>query len=265
MTLAIDPTARPIFRHPSTPIHANRIARIALLTLAEFAASIALTSICIPFIATWTASIEILTICLPLAGINFIIRIAANNSRDCKQKLLAEACCCSNFYHYSAIHAMTLIHETGHFCAVKLLTQSIPRIGITPFTEGWTKWSLRKLTWAGIQLGYRRSVFVILSAGTTFALTAAAITLITGLALYQSHSQTGFKLLNIGIYPFFHHAHYALSALWTPRSELRHDFVWLQTFGIHPLAASIAILSIPILISLGFCIPQLTKPQKTIN
>ena len=108
------------------------------------------------------------------------------------------------------------------------------------------------MTSLGHRLGYRHSIFVITLAGTALALLASSITLIAGLALHNNHPHASLYLTTIGIYSFLEHAQYALSALWISPAELGHDFVRLMTLGLHPTVATVAIISIPIIITVGY-------------
>ena len=229
----------------------ERIKAIAMRALTELAIAFAFTAVCIPFVASWAISIQITTISLAMALVNSAIleltqRILHNN-----RNLLSHAICSASFYQCSAGHAMTLVHETGHFCAAKLLFKGNPQMRIIPFVGGWTKWSARYFTSMGLQMGYRNSIFLITFAGTGLALLAASITLVVGLALRHAHPHASSYLIAIGVYPFVNHTAYALSALWTAPSELGHDFVRLRGFGIPPIAAASTILAIPIIIFLG--------------
>ncbi len=221
----------------------SRVHQIALRILTELVIGLSLTAICIPFVSTWILSMQILIISLASVALNAIIQLTA--------KEIPPAFCGSNFSIFNAANAMTLIHETGHFSAAKLLFKGQPQIQIIPFIGGWTKWSTRQLTPLGLQLGFRNSILIITLAGTGLALLAAGVMLIAGLVLRHSHPHAGDYVISMGSFPFFIHAEYALSALWTSPSQLGHDFVRLKTFGIHPISAFITILSIPVIIYLG--------------
>lgn len=228
----------------------GRIQQIAIRALSELAIALALTAICIPFVATWAMVVEMLGACLAMAALNMAILVAAKRFFNKEKETSSNTLCNSNFYHFGAINTMSLIHETGHFCAAKLLFKGRHQIQIIPFIGGCTKWSTRQLTSIGLRLGYRHSILLITLAGTALALLAAGVMLIAGLTLRHSYPQASSCLAAIGLFPFLHHAEYALSALWSSPTDLGHDFVRLKTFGIQPIAAVIAILSIPTILVL---------------
>jgi len=252
--MAITQTA--LFRTASKPLQieapstiSKRIQQIAIPILTELAIAIALTAICIPFVSTWTVAIGMLAGCLVMAIINSLL--TSQKIIDKKFQSLPNSSRVINFYCLGAMNTTTLIHETGHFCAAKILFEGNPKIRIQPFSGGWTKWSSQHLTSLGRQLGYRKSMFWITLAGPALALLTASVILIAGLILRNSYPEASFYLIGLGLLPILEHAEYALSALWTPPMDLGHDFVRLKTFGIHPIAAVITILSIPIILILG--------------
>ncbi len=229
----------------------GRIQKIAIRVLSELAIALALTAICIPFVATWAIAVKMLAACLTMAILNTTIQIAAKRFIPKERNSLPESFCAANFYQFGASNAMSLIHETGHFCVAKTLFKGAFQIQIIPFAGGWTKWSTRYITPIGLRLGLRNSIFLITLAGTALALLTASVILVAGIALRHSYPKASHYLAAIGAVPFIQHADYALSALRWPPGDLGHDFVRLKAFGIHPIAAAITILSIPAILVSG--------------
>ena len=229
----------------------GRVEQIAIRALSELAIALTLTAICIPFVATWAIAVKMIAACLGMAVLNTLVQVAAKSLTGKERNSLPESFCAANFYRFGASNAITLIHETGHFCAAKTLFKGAFQIRIIPFAGGWTKWSTRYITPIGLRLGLRTSIFLITVAGTALALLTASVILIAGIALRHSYPKASPYLAAIGAIPFFQHADYALSALWSPPHNLGHDFVRLKTYGIHPVAAAVTILSIPVILVWG--------------
>jgi hypothetical protein len=186
-------------------------------------------------------------------AINTITHLAARLLRRGRpEHFLVKAFCSSNFYRASGTNAMILIHESGHASAAQLLFSGQPSINIIPFVGGWTNHPAKALTDLGQKAGYRRSMFLISLAGPALALLASSIALIAGLLLRDCCPNASPYLIGMGLYEFLNHAEYAYSALSTTPDHLGHDFVRLKTFGINPIAATITIAAIPVLILTGF-------------
>ena len=228
------------------------INRIAMRALTELGIALALTLICFPFIPKGMITVMI-AISIGSWAVNTITHIFAHLLRMGRpEHLLVKAFCSSNFYRASGSNAMILIHESGHASAAKILFGGSPSIRILPFVGGWTSHPTKALTSLGQKLGYRRSMFLISLAGPALALLASSITLIAGMLLRDSCPNASTYLIGVGLYEFLNHAEYAYSALSTTPDHLGHDFVRLKTFGINPIAATISIIAIPILILTGF-------------
>jgi hypothetical protein len=152
----------------------------------------------------------------------------------------------------TATHVSTFIHESGHALAARAVYRNAnPTIQIFPFTGGRTTFNPNELSSFGKKLGETRSIALVTAAGPLLSLTVSLAALAASLFMRKSHPETSRYLETAALSDFLTHAFYALSALWTPRAHLSHDFVRLATLGLHPLAAAAAIAAAPILLILG--------------
>lgn len=157
-----------------------------------------------------------------------------------------------SFALLSGFNVQTVIHELGHTLAASLIyKRPRPMIEISPFSGGFTQFYKTALSPFGQQLGASASTCFILAAGPGLTLLASSALFTLGLVLHEEHSQLGKYLISWGALDFLNHAVYAYSALGAESWHLHHDFVHLSIFGLHPVAATIGILSIPLFITLA--------------
>jgi hypothetical protein len=238
----------------SAPSRLPEIKKIAIQALSELAWAIALSALCIPFVASASAAFIVFGVAVGSIAVNTIVHIAIkilfNKFRS--ENFFVKSLRCSHFYHFSVLNPMVVVHESGHYTAARLLFGGEPTIRLIPFVGGWTSYSTKSLTKLGQKVGYRNSIFLISLAGPALGTLASCIALIAGLILRHSHPEISPYLIAIGLCECFSHAEYAFSALSSAPDNLGHDFVRLKTFGIHPLAAAATILALPVIIILGF-------------
>lgn len=142
-----------------------------------------------------------------------------------------------------------LVHECGHALAANLLLKNgLIKIVWTSLFSGATYFSAQALSRMGSIIGLNASIFCIVLAGPLAGVVTGASAMAVGLGLRKSHPELSSYFKMIGIAAIVHHALYALSALSQPMDCLSHDFVMLWHFGIHPIAAAVAIIALPILI-----------------
>lgn len=152
-------------------------------------------------------------------------------------------------FNFSRIgtQASTLIHEGGHALSTFLVYQNPkPRIEIVPGIGGNTSFSVDKLTNFGKAIGRNRSLALVTAAGASLSLLASSILFWLGLKLRKTKQEISAYLIIYAVTDFMTHACYALSALWTRRDVVAHDFVRLYALtGVHPLLVAVVIAAIP--------------------
>ena len=131
-------------------------------------------------------------------------------------------------------------------------------IEIHPFALGQTQFCKTALSPFGQKLGAATSTCFIIASGPALTLFISSILLAIGVAILESHPQFGKYLIAWAGVDFINHAVYAYSALGTESWRLNHDFVHLGIFGLHPMVATVGIVTIPIIITL--C-SYWTKPE----
>ena len=157
-----------------------------------------------------------------------------------------------NFALFTAMNGQTLIHEAGHaLMANAVYKNANTQIQIFPFLGGSTRFNPGELSSFGKKLGENRSLMLVTAAGPFLSLAVSSVSLASSLFMKEKHPRVSKYMQAAAINDFVTHAVYAFSALYTSPSKLSHDFVRLATFGIHPLAATAAIVAVPILITLG--------------
>lgn len=154
--------------------------------------------------------------------------------------------CPITFSCFTATNGQVLIHETGHALAASVLhKQSHPLIRIHPWKNGMVFYNSRQLSSLGKYLGRQKSLLVIVLSGP--ALTLLVSTILLGVSIQmKKNSRLKAYLESVALNDFYNHFLYALSALRLSPLQLSHDFVLLASFKIHPIAAAVAIATIPI-------------------
>ncbi|MBX7067592.1 MAG: hypothetical protein K1X28_10220 [Parachlamydiales bacterium] len=157
-----------------------------------------------------------------------------------------------NFSIFSGLNAQTVIHESGHALASMMIYKNPrPIIEIHPFVGGITQFYKTGLTQFGQKLGPAASTCFVVASGPAFTLLISSAILAIGLAIMENYPEFGKYLISWASIDFLNHASYAYSALNAEQWNLSHDFVHLSIFGLNPVVATIGILAIPVLITLG--------------
>ncbi len=157
-----------------------------------------------------------------------------------------------NFASFTGLNTQILIHESGHaFASMLLYKKPSPSIQIHPFSRGMTQFYKTGLSPFGQKLGSSRATCFVIAAGPAFTLFISSILLAIGIALLKKYPAFGKYLIAWSVIDFINHAVYAHSALGTDPWNLSHDFVHLSIFGLNPMLASVSMIAIPILITLG--------------
>jgi quinol-cytochrome oxidoreductase complex cytochrome b subunit len=94
-------------------------------------------------------------------------------------------------------------------------------------------------------------MLVVTLMGSTCSLLISTIAIAVGYAIRNKFPELGRYLIGVGRGDFYAHSFYALSALSTTPGPKGHDFLRLRAYGVHPLAAAIAILAIPLLLHMA--------------
>lgn len=158
----------------------------------------------------------------------------------------------ANFGLFTGFNAQILIHESGH-ALMSMLVYKNPRplIEIYPFLGGVTQFYKTGLSSLGKQLGPAAATCLVLSCGPGLILLASSALLAIGIAMKEKHPQFGKYLISWSAISFLDQIIYAYSALSAESWNLTHDFVHLSIFGLHPVAATVGLVAIPLVISLG--------------
>lgn len=159
-----------------------------------------------------------------------------------------------------------MVHEAGHAIASQVLIKNPQaRIRIKPFEGAVTSYRLGTLTKVGEFLGRENVKLFIAASGPAFSVLTAVAGFSTALAIRKSKPELSRYLKVIAIDSIAQHAFYALSALWTSSAQMGHDFVRLMAGGVHPVAATISMLALPIIVRIGFFIYDKIKETRQIK
>jgi hypothetical protein len=157
-----------------------------------------------------------------------------------------------NFSILTGYNAQNLIHESGHaFASLLIYKRPQPLIEIYPFVGGLTQFYKTGLSSFGKRIGPAASTFLVVASGPGLTLFISSALLVIGIGLKEKYPELSKYLISWSVLDFFCHAQYAYSALRAEPWNLAHDFVHLSVFGLNPIAATIGIAAIPILISIG--------------
>ena len=218
------------------------IRQVALKSLAEFSIACALFALCAPFAAPGGVSALAIGLMIQTA-ISIPLRIWTYTRRAPLDIQKCQSLLAWNFTLLSSSNIITLIHELGHFTAIKrCIPNAAARIILRPFQGGVTIFA------KPIFLAKTSYAFIV-GAGPVAAVAFAALILIAALSIHTRHPEIGNTCLTTAVFGFVSHAAYALDALRIGPFVRGHDFSILWGMGIHPLAAAVAIIAIPILIA----------------
>ena len=161
--------------------------------------------------------------------------------------------CTTLFAYLTAGNGQILLHELGHAIgAIMMYREANPQITLTPCLGGTTRFSTTHLSSWGAKIGRSNAILIATLMGPACSLIVSGVAIAVGFAIEGKFPELGSYLIGVGKGDYFAHSAYALTALSSSPASQAHDYVRLRTYGIHPLAASIAIISIPILIARFF-------------
>lgn len=252
------------------------IKEVAKRTLIELTISLAFTAAACIFVATPVGMATLLICAVAAVALNIILRSASaycmyritqlqySDSVNAQIKK-ANFYTVLNFLRYltpgifsSMVDAHTrdlIFHEGGHALAANLLIKNPnSRITIKPLEGGQTAYRLGPLTKLGEFFGRNNSKLIIAAAGPAVSVVTATIGLGASLAIRKSNPEMSRYLKVIAADSIAQQAFYALSALWAPATQKGHDFLQLMAGGIHPIAAVVSIVALPIIVRVGFFI-----------
>jgi hypothetical protein len=257
--------SQPSFRLPESAIDASPeiqilIQDVARKCLIELAISLSIGAAAACFTATLLhgslifAAIAVQTVC------NAALRIAAalaSRMPPCKETQWIQTAspylCMTMFAYLTAYNAQILLHEAGHAIASKAMFQNAnPQISFTPCIGGSTEFSQGCLAPLGEKIGKNNAMLFVTLMGPTCTLLISTLAIAVGYAIQNKFPELGYYLIGIGRGDFLAHSFYALTACSTTPGSPAHDFIQLQSYGIHPLAAAISIFAIPILLDRAF-------------
>ncbi len=240
------------------------IKKIAIICLKEFAVSLTLGLAVVAFVHTLEGIALMISAALIQCAVSlFFHSLGAFACYKAAQKgpnqvffgrvlSICEWMTGANFALFTGFNTQTLIHETGHMLAAfATYAKPRPQIEIYPFVGGLTQFCKTSRSSFGKKIGPVATTCLIVASGPGFALLISSILLAVGIAIKGKHPHLGKYLITWSILDFFTEADYAYSALRTDPSNLFHDYAHLSIFGLHPAVATIGIIAIPIVITLG--------------
>ena len=252
------------------PDRAALIKKVALQALAELAISLGIGIAICAFFATSLQLYLVVGVALIQSIANLFVRsvglYASEKAREggAHYQRIADVCSIlapAYFAVGTAVNASTLIHEAGHAIAARTVYRNArPHIKIFPYAGGVTRFYPETLSRLGRRLGETRSLALVTAAGPLLSLSVSLIALASSLLVKKKTPIISRYLQVSAASDILNHATYALSALWTPKTKLSHDFVRLASLGLHPLAATAAILASPILVILA--VTAIQRPQE---
>lgn len=161
--------------------------------------------------------------------------------------------CPTIFSYLTIVHLQTLIHELGHALAARaVFKNAAPSITLHPFQGGATAFSIQHLSSLGKMLGKSGALCFVAAMGPVCALVVSATAITIGYLAEHKFPELSSYLIAVGNGDFFAHAFYAFTALDASCAKASHDFHCLAGHGLHPLAATVAILAIPMILSMAF-------------
>ncbi len=244
-------------------------------------ASTCLGELVVASLAAGTACCFMATTAIPTVMMSLITVIALTTLFHCTEALLDYSLCCDilrdgnldntsflllkcnailDLHHLRAwffavsngyTHG-TLIHEMGHAFMVRLLFKNEnPIIELFPEGGGVTTFYGTALSRVGQWLGEKRALMAVTAAGAAFATLEATVLLAFAHKVKDTHPELRLHLVYMAIARVINHVFYALSALsltsLDPKSE-GHDFFMLwKGAGIHPIAAAVTMVAIPLI------------------
>ncbi len=232
------------------PLPLERVRRVALHTLTELGASIAIGAACTPFLPA-NDSLAILGIGLAAqTAINLCLRIgreyAASQDPQWEPSIPTRAMGYTApivFVANSGLNAIVLWHEFGHFCAAKLLlSHSNPSIVITPYAGGITSYQDSIVSNIGNAFGSNEVLPLIASAGPGFSVLAAPFYYLGYRASRHKWPEFSRVLIIMAVTSYTTESIYAISTLWNHHG----DFQRLWRVGVHPIVSVFILNSAPL-------------------
>lgn len=152
-------------------------------------------------------------------------------------------------------------HEAGHtLAALALYRNPRPTLTVTPYQGGLTSYFPQHLSTLGQKVGEKAANLIVTGAGAGISLIFSTIALAFSRKYRESHPEASRYLLATAITNIAAHIFYALSAFWTSKKDLAHDFISLWAGGIHPIVSIIAMVAIPLIVRGGMLLyDQLKK------
>lgn len=260
------------------------IKSIALTTLKELAAGLALTVVASFFVSSPAGTLALIISAIAIAAINLLLRtMAATVYLTCKvyevnttvDKLRNSA---AAFFcdfvewiapiNFSALNTTTrdvLVHEVGHAAAASVLyTKPRPKIEIFPFNGGVTRFFITPLTKIGVYFGDRNARLIVAGAGPATAVFASTIDFGIAHQCRKSNPRLSRYLNIMAGMNLFNHLAYAYSALSAVSKKIPgHDFVVLWGGGIHPYISMTTMIALPLIVKTGlFLVEKCSQPAK---
>jgi len=219
------------FSPPPTKAPSSCIQKIALDALQEFALCLILAAACSAFTTTPILLLTGLAIqCL----VNIALRCIFGTSW-----WTAPVTAIGSF-----LNPQILCHEAGHASAIGCLLEKSGRtLELFPYSGGTTRFRVVKPSALGEWIGKKHLQPLIAAAGPVSGVCVAALQYTAGRKLNSRHPELSRALIVSALINILFHAIYALSALWASPKNLAHDFVALKLAGVHPIFATLAILS----------------------
>jgi hypothetical protein len=212
---------------------------IALRSLTEIVMSVALGAICCAFTATPT-------ILWAGIAIQWMVNTAIRGVLAWTGKAPAHGLTAFIASVGSLHNLQILIHEVGHACSANCLLQDAgSTIKLFPYIGGSTHFKVIRPTPLGEMIGPHRLQPLIAAAGPVLTLALSTIHLALGLHLAKKAPELSGMLICASLINFLFHAGHALMAIGANPNQIANDFVVLNSAGLPPLVAAIAIIAVP--------------------
>ncbi len=256
---ALSPAQNIAYRHAERSAHSTIVREVAIRCLTELAISLAIGTAAFFFTADLVSgslifvAIAVQTVC------NALLRYYSASTAELQKngtERIVTACnylCPTVFAYMTAINGQTLIHEAGHALAAgSVFKGARPKITVHPLTGGITTFFIHSLTDFGKKLGKARAICFVTAMGPVSTLLISAIAIVIGYVVQSKFPELSNYLIVVGRGDFYAHAWYAFTAFDTAALGTSHDFDQLAAHGLHPLAAVVAILAVPLFLALAF-------------
>lgn len=264
--IALTPPAENVQANRQTPTATELTARVAKEILLHTAYALLLVGLAYPFTASVAIPTLVSSLVYSLAASLLFKSLSAiciyANQRGSIVHLESWGFDLLSFATIDLFVRQTLVHEMGHYTAASLLyVDANPHISLLPGVGGNTTAYLGELSPLGELLGSKVSKILFHAGGPLFGTALAIADLYAAYRLQSSHPEISGRLVACALINVVYHTSYALSAF--SSSAKGHDFCRLAALGVHPVAAAVCIVAVPLLFTLA--LKQIRSPSLLVH